>query len=97
MRRESAKHNPREDDELKHELRGTLQGNRPSRVEEWRDPEPPTTIRKRPSPVHHPSSPEVLRFGSWCRWRCFDACTATDASNRRPHTHTYTFCPGESR
>ena len=41
MRRESAKHNPREDGELKHELRGTLQGNRPSRVEEWREPEPP--------------------------------------------------------
>ncbi|BBZ14517.1 hypothetical protein [Mycobacterium branderi] len=41
MGRESAKHNPREDDELKHELRGTLQGNRSSRAEEWRDPEPP--------------------------------------------------------
>ncbi|WP_165604272.1 MULTISPECIES: hypothetical protein [Mycolicibacter] len=41
MERESAKHSPREDDQLKAELRGTLQGNRPSRVEEWRDPEPP--------------------------------------------------------
>ena len=41
MGRESAKHGPRADDELKHELRGMLQGNRPSRVEEWRDPEPP--------------------------------------------------------
>lgn len=40
MGRESAKHNPREDDELKHALRGTLQGNRSSRAEEWRDPEP---------------------------------------------------------
>ncbi len=41
MGRESAKHSPREDDELKQELRGMLQSNRPSRVEEWRDPEPP--------------------------------------------------------
>lgn len=41
MERGSAKHGPREDDALKKELQGTLQGNRPSRVEEWRDPEPP--------------------------------------------------------
>lgn len=41
MERGSAKHSPREDDALKHELRGTLQGNRSSRAEEWRDPEPP--------------------------------------------------------
>jgi hypothetical protein len=41
MERESAKNSPREDDRLKDELRGTLQGNRSSRAEEWRDPEPP--------------------------------------------------------
>lgn len=41
MERESSKHSAREDDALKNELRGTLQGNRSSRVEEWRDPEPP--------------------------------------------------------
>lgn len=41
MHRGSEKHNPRQDDELKHELRGMLQGNGPSRAEEWRDPEPP--------------------------------------------------------
>jgi hypothetical protein len=41
MERGSSKHGPREDDALKKELRGTLQGNGPSRVEEWRDPEPP--------------------------------------------------------
>ena len=41
MRRESAKHSLREDDQLKHELSGTLRGNRSSRAEEWRDPEPP--------------------------------------------------------
>ncbi len=41
MERESDKHGARRDDQLKAELRGTLQGNRSSRVEEWRDPEPP--------------------------------------------------------
>jgi hypothetical protein len=41
MERGSSKHSPREDDELKHELDGMLRGNRPSRAEEWRDPEPP--------------------------------------------------------
>lgn len=41
MERGSSRDSPREDDELKHELDGTLRGNRPSRAEEWRDPEPP--------------------------------------------------------
>jgi hypothetical protein len=41
MERGSSKHSQREDDALKDELRGTLQGNRSSRAEEWRDPEPP--------------------------------------------------------
>jgi len=41
MERGNAKHSPREDDQLKHELGGTVQGNRPSRAQEWRDPEPP--------------------------------------------------------
>ncbi len=41
MERGSGKHSPREDEALKQELRGTLQGNRSSRAEEWRDPEPP--------------------------------------------------------
>ncbi|ETZ99187.1 hypothetical protein I546_6771 [Mycobacterium kansasii 732] len=40
MERGNAKHSARNDDELKHELSGTLQGNRSSRSEEWRDPEP---------------------------------------------------------
>ncbi|WP_370962391.1 hypothetical protein [Amycolatopsis sp. cg9] len=39
MHRESDRHPPRADDELKAELRGTLQGNGRSRAEEWRDPE----------------------------------------------------------
>jgi hypothetical protein len=41
MPRESDQHGPRQDDEMKHELQGMLRGNRPSRAEEWRDPEPP--------------------------------------------------------
>jgi hypothetical protein len=41
MERGSAKHSPREDDELKHELSGMIRGNSSSRSEEWRDPEPP--------------------------------------------------------
>jgi len=41
IHRESAKHSPREDDELKHELEGTLRGTGPTHAEEWRDPEPP--------------------------------------------------------
>lgn len=39
--RESDKHGPLLDEQLKDELDGTLRGNRPSRTEEWRDPEPP--------------------------------------------------------
>lgn len=41
MQRDSDLHGPRQDDELEHELRGLLQGNKPSRAEEWHDPEPP--------------------------------------------------------
>lgn len=38
--RESGKHNPREDDQLKHEVEGMLRGTGPTRAEDWRDPEP---------------------------------------------------------
>ncbi|WP_197513750.1 hypothetical protein [Mycobacterium sp. E2462] len=41
MERGNAKHSAREDEQLKQELSGTMQGNRPSRAEEWRDLEPP--------------------------------------------------------
>jgi hypothetical protein len=41
VQRESDKHGRLHDENLKHELEGTLRGNRPSRAEEWRDPEPP--------------------------------------------------------
>jgi len=36
----SDKHGPRQDEELKHETRGLVQGGRSTRAEEWRDPEP---------------------------------------------------------
>ena len=41
MERGNSKHSQREDDALKSELSGMLQGNRPTRAEEWRDPEGP--------------------------------------------------------
>jgi hypothetical protein len=41
VQRGNSKHSSREDDALKEELEGTVRGNRSSRSEEWRDPEPP--------------------------------------------------------
>ncbi|OSC23349.1 hypothetical protein B8W69_24050 [Mycobacterium vulneris] len=38
---ENSNHGARDDDALKEELEGTVHGNRSSRSEEWRDPEPP--------------------------------------------------------
>jgi hypothetical protein len=32
---------PREDEALKHEVHGEVQANRATRIEEWREPEPP--------------------------------------------------------
>lgn len=39
--RASEKHGPRQDDALKSELRSELQAGRPTRAEEWREPEMP--------------------------------------------------------
>ena len=39
--RASEKHGPRQDDALKSQLRSELQANRPTRAEEWREPEMP--------------------------------------------------------
>ena len=36
----STKHSARVDEQLEHELEGTLRANRTTRTEEWRDPEP---------------------------------------------------------
>ncbi len=41
MERGSEKHSPRQDEALKEELEGTLRGDKPTRAETWRDPEPP--------------------------------------------------------
>lgn len=41
MDRGSDTHGPAQDEYLKKELRGLEQADRPSRAEEWRDPEPP--------------------------------------------------------
>ena len=35
------KYGPREDDAIKHEMRGDLQAGRATRSEEWREPQPP--------------------------------------------------------
>lgn len=41
MQRGSDKHGPAQDEYLKQELSGLEQADRPTRAEEWRDPEPP--------------------------------------------------------
>ncbi|PXY26958.1 hypothetical protein [Prauserella muralis] len=58
MHRESDRHGPREDDELKSELQGMLKGNRPSRAEEWRDPEPPADDDYTVPPIDEHEEPE---------------------------------------
>jgi hypothetical protein len=40
MERGNTKHGPRLDNEMEHEVRGLVQGNVDTRVEEFRDPEP---------------------------------------------------------
>lgn len=41
MSQTGSAHGPRKDDALKRETRGEVQANRATRVEEWREPEPP--------------------------------------------------------
>jgi hypothetical protein len=41
MHRESDTHGAKADEEMKAEMQGMLKANRPTRVEEWHDPEPP--------------------------------------------------------
>lgn len=50
MHRDSDLHGPRKDEALERETRGMIQGNRPSRAEEWRDPEPPADDDPSPQP-----------------------------------------------
>lgn len=49
-------HGPREDDELKKELRSDLQAHRVTRAEEWRDPEAPG--EDEPQPDETAGTPE---------------------------------------
>ncbi|MCO1578928.1 hypothetical protein M8C13_24540 [Crossiella sp. SN42] len=41
MERGNTKHGPRKDEQLEAETQGMIKANRPTRAEEWRDPEPP--------------------------------------------------------
>ncbi|WP_035812033.1 hypothetical protein [Jiangella gansuensis] len=60
MQRGSDKHGPRQDDELKHELEGMERSGQPTRVEEWRDPEPPADD----DPETAPAAADRLRDGT---------------------------------
>jgi len=40
MERGNSKHSPRLDEEMEHEVRGMMTGERPTRAEEWRETEP---------------------------------------------------------
>ncbi|HEY3752136.1 MAG TPA: hypothetical protein VGL80_23375 [Pseudonocardiaceae bacterium] len=46
--RDSDQHGPRADEELDKELRGLLQGNRPTRAEAWREPEADDDLEPQP-------------------------------------------------
>lgn len=60
MQRDSDRHGALRDDELARELRGILQGNRPSRAEQWRDPELPADDDPLPAPgdLSHSRKPD---------------------------------------
>jgi uncharacterized protein DUF2795 len=40
MERGSSKHSPRVDEEMEHEVEGMMRAERPTRAEEWKEPEP---------------------------------------------------------
>jgi hypothetical protein len=50
MDRSTSKHGPRLDDELKKEVEGQMRSGRPTRAEQWHDPEP----------IEDETSPDVL-------------------------------------
>lgn len=56
MQRGSDRLSVHRDDEMKHELRGLLRSGRPTRTEEWHDPEP--TADDDPEVAGGPISPE---------------------------------------
>jgi hypothetical protein len=49
MERGNSKHGPRLDDEMSREVEGTVHGTAGSRVEEWRQPEPPGEDQPEPT------------------------------------------------
>jgi hypothetical protein len=49
MERGSSKHGPRVDEEMSREVSGTVHGTAGSRVEEWRQPEPPGEDQPEPT------------------------------------------------
>lgn len=69
MERGNSKHSSREDDELKHELAGTARGNRPTRAEEWRGPEPQDAAL---NPLPARLAPHQSRFEFTCGTRYFN-------------------------
>ena len=64
MERGSDKHGARMDDALAHEVDGTIEAGRSSRVEEWRDPEPSgedqPDVDLRPDGALHGGVPEGM-------------------------------------
>ncbi|GAA2722175.1 MULTISPECIES: hypothetical protein [Streptomyces] len=58
MERQSDKHGPKKDDELKREMRtAQTRDGRPTRTEEWREPEALTPEEAEPLDEHRPRKP----------------------------------------
>jgi hypothetical protein len=58
VERGSAQHGPTKDDQLKHEIENELRAARPTRAEEWRDPEMPDEEEARELGLDGPLRPE---------------------------------------
>jgi hypothetical protein len=62
MERGSSKHSPRLDEEMEHEVEGMMTAERPTRAEEWKEPEPAGEDQADPGrlgepPDHQPGVP----------------------------------------
>lgn len=55
MERGSSKHSPRLDDEMEHEVDGMMTAERPTRAEEWLEPEPPGEDQPDPGRLEEPA------------------------------------------
>lgn len=58
MQRGSDKHGPKQDEHLKEETQGLQKADRPTRAEEWRDPEPPADDDPELRDPHEPGRPK---------------------------------------